>query len=84
MSHIGIERLRARHGKDNRAHRDKGSKAIVVKEVKCIQRVQNIQNDERHFGEVQNTKTCKRRKIDQHDWPKPSPDLGRAARLERK
>ena len=84
MPHIRIKRLGPRDGEDNRAHRNKGTKAIIVKEVKCIQWVQNIQNDERHFGKMHDTQPRKRGKVHKHDWPKPSPNLGGAARLERK
>ena len=82
MPHIGIERLGSGNGKHHSAHRDKRAEAINVEKVKCVHRVDHIQNDQWHLSQMHNAKAGERCKIDEHDRPEPCTNLGRTTRLE--
>ena len=83
MPHVGVQRLGARHGEDDRAHREEGAHRLVDEEADRVQRVDHRQDDARPVDDVHDAEHRDRDEIEEHDRPEHQADPGRAARLDR-
>ena len=83
MPHVGVERLGAGHGENDRAERREGFAEIGGEEMIAVQRVDHRQEDAWMVDDVRDPENRDGDEVEQHHRPEHQADLGGPARLDR-